>query len=94
MLQRPTDAATSTRMRAAIELLTAPGREQPALVEPRVTAGDVVALIWAMRGLVQAAGEVRARGRGSDSLTSSWPECERRARSAAHPRCPRGSCRS
>jgi hypothetical protein len=27
-------------------------------VNPNITASDVMALIWAMRGLVQAAGEV------------------------------------
>jgi len=57
LLQRPTDAATSRRMRAAIEVLT--GRAAAAgAVNPGITVGDVMALIWAMRGLVQAAGEV------------------------------------
>ena len=59
MLQRPTDAATSRRMRAAIELLTARAAAA-GTINPAITVGDVVALIWAMRGLVQAAGEVAA----------------------------------
>jgi AcrR family transcriptional regulator len=57
LLQRPTDAATSRRMRAAIEVLTARATAA-GTVNRGVTVGDVMALIWAMRGLVQAAGEV------------------------------------
>ena len=57
MLQRPTDAATSRRMRAAIELLTARAAAA-GTINPAIAVGDIVALIWAMRGLVQAAGEV------------------------------------
>ena len=57
LLQRPTDAATSRRMRAAIDVLTARATAA-GTVNPGITVGDVMALIWAMRGLVQAAGEV------------------------------------
>ena len=44
-------------MRAAIEELTARA-VAAGTVNPGITAGDVMALVWAMRGLVQAAGEV------------------------------------
>ena len=57
LLQRPTDAATSRRMRAAIEVLTARA-VAAGTINPGITVGDVMALIWAMRGLVQATGEV------------------------------------
>ena len=57
LLQRPTDTATARRMQAAIELLTARAIAA-GTVNPGITAGDVMAVIWAMRGLVQAAGEV------------------------------------
>jgi len=56
-LQRPTDAATTRRIRAAIDLLTARATTA-GTVNPAVTVSDVMALIWAMRGLVQTAGEV------------------------------------
>jgi AcrR family transcriptional regulator len=56
LLQRPTDPAASRRMRAAIDELTARARAAGA-VDPGTTAGDVMALIWAMRGLIQTAGE-------------------------------------
>ncbi len=57
LLARHTDAATSHRIRAAIDELTARAAAA-GTVNPDITAGDVMALIWAMRGLVQAAGEV------------------------------------
>ncbi len=57
LLQRPTDAGTTQRMRAAIDELTARAAAA-GTVNPGVTAGDVMALIWAMRGLVQGVGEV------------------------------------
>jgi AcrR family transcriptional regulator len=57
LLQRPTDTATARRMPAAIELLTVRAIAA-GTVNPGITAGDVMAVIWAMRGLVQAAGEV------------------------------------
>jgi AcrR family transcriptional regulator len=57
LLQRPTDPATTRRMRAAIDLLTARA-VAAGTINPAVTVGDIMALVWAMRGLVQAAGEV------------------------------------
>jgi AcrR family transcriptional regulator len=57
LLQRPADAATTRRMRAAIDLLTARATTA-GTVNPGVTVADVMALIWAMRGLVQSVGEV------------------------------------
>jgi AcrR family transcriptional regulator len=57
LLQRPADAATTRRMRAAIDLLTVRAAAA-GTVNPGIAVGDVMALIWAMRGLVQAAGEV------------------------------------
>ena len=57
LLQRPADAAASRRVRAAIAELTARAAVA-GTVNPGITAGDVMALIWAMRGLVQAAGQV------------------------------------
>jgi len=57
LLQRPTDEATSRRIRAALEQLTARA-VAAGTVNPDVTAGDVMALIWAMRGLVQAADQI------------------------------------
>jgi AcrR family transcriptional regulator len=57
LLARHTDAATGHRIRAAIDELTARATAA-GTVNPGITTGDVMALIWAMRGLVQAAGEV------------------------------------
>jgi AcrR family transcriptional regulator len=57
LLERPTDTATAGRMRAAMQELTARA-VSAGTVNPGITAGDVMALVWAMRGLVQAAGEV------------------------------------
>ena len=57
----PRSAARTTppprRIRAAIDELTARA-VAAGTVNPGITAGDVMALVWAMRGLVQAAGEV------------------------------------
>ncbi len=57
LLQRQTDDATARRMRAATEELTARAIAA-GTVNPGTTPGDVLALVWAMRGLVQATGEV------------------------------------
>jgi AcrR family transcriptional regulator len=59
LLARHTDDATAHRIRAAIEELTARARAA-GTVNPGVTAGDVLVLVWAMRGLVQAAGQAAA----------------------------------
>jgi AcrR family transcriptional regulator len=56
-LQRPTDAATTRRIRAAIDELTARAIAA-GTVNPAITEGDAMALVWAMQGLVQSAGEI------------------------------------
>jgi AcrR family transcriptional regulator len=56
LLERPTDAATSRRIHAAIDELTKRAVAAGAVL-PDTTSGDVHALILAMRGLVQAADE-------------------------------------
>ena len=55
LLQRRTEDATARRIRAAVSELTARAAAA-GTVHPDTTAGDVMALIWAMRGLVQATG--------------------------------------
>ena len=55
LLDRPADPATTQRVRAAIAELTERAVAAGSLA-PGVTAADVMALVWAMRGLVQAAG--------------------------------------
>jgi AcrR family transcriptional regulator len=57
LLQRQTDDATARRMRSATEELTVRAIAA-GTVNPGTTTGDVLALVWAMRGLVQATGEV------------------------------------
>ena len=57
LLARQTDDTTGHRIRAAIDELTARAIAA-GTVNPGITTGDVMALILAMRGLVQAAGEV------------------------------------
>jgi AcrR family transcriptional regulator len=56
LLQRRTDDDTARRMRAAIDELTARAIAA-GTVNPGITPGDVLALTWAMRGLVQATGD-------------------------------------
>ena len=53
LLERPTDPAARRRMRAAISELTARA-VAAGTVNPGTTAADIMALIWALRGLVQA----------------------------------------
>ena len=57
LLARQTDDTTGHRIRAAIDELTARAIAA-GTVNPGITAGDVMVLVLAMRGLVQAAGEV------------------------------------
>ncbi len=57
LLARQTDDAAGQRIRAAIDELTTRAIAA-STVNPGITAGDVMALVLAMRGLVQAAGEV------------------------------------
>jgi AcrR family transcriptional regulator len=53
LLTRSADPAARDRLREALEELTARARRAGA-VHPSVTTADVTALIWGMRGLVQA----------------------------------------
>jgi AcrR family transcriptional regulator len=57
LLNRPADPAASQRIRAAIEELTARA-VAAGTVNPNVAGCDVLVLVWGMRGVVQAAGEV------------------------------------
>ena len=57
LLARQTDDTTGHRIRAAIDELTARAIAA-GTVNPGITAGDVMVLVLAMRGLVQAVGEV------------------------------------
>jgi AcrR family transcriptional regulator len=57
LLERPADPASSHRLRTAIDELTRRAAAGGA-VSRDITADDVMALIWSMRGLVQAAGDV------------------------------------
>jgi AcrR family transcriptional regulator len=57
LLERHSETSTARRIRAAIDELTARAIAA-GTVNPGITAGDVLALIWAMRGLVQATGDV------------------------------------
>ena len=60
LLARHTDDATAHQIRAAIDELTARARAA-GTVNPGVTGGDVLVLVWALRGLVQAAGPAAAQ---------------------------------
>jgi AcrR family transcriptional regulator len=57
LLQRSPDSAATRETRAALEELTARALAA-GTVNPGVTVGDVMALIWAMRGLTETTGEV------------------------------------
>ena len=57
LLNRPTDPSVARRIRAAIDTLTTRALTVGTL-SPKATTGDILALIWSMRGLVQATGEV------------------------------------
>jgi AcrR family transcriptional regulator len=57
LLDRPADPATTGRIRTAIDELTARAAAAGAIA-PGISTADVMALIWAMRGLVQTSGEV------------------------------------
>ena len=54
-------------MRAAIDELTARA-VAVGTVNPGITGGDVMALVWGMRGLVQAAGE----GASGETAPEAW----------------------
>jgi AcrR family transcriptional regulator len=57
LLERRADSLAAGRIRTAVEELTARARTA-GTVNPDITVGDVLALVWAMRGLVQTAGGV------------------------------------
>ena len=57
MFNRPADPEASRQIRAAVEALTARAAAA-GTVNPSVAASDVMALIWAMRGVAQATGEL------------------------------------
>ena len=57
LLQRSADGAGTTEMRAALQELTARALAA-GTVNPGVTVGDVMVLVWAMRGLTETTGEV------------------------------------
>jgi AcrR family transcriptional regulator len=72
-LQRRTDDATVYRIRAALDELTARAITAGA-VNPGTTPGDILALVWGMRGLVQAAGEVSPGEVAPGEVASgAWP---------------------
>jgi AcrR family transcriptional regulator len=57
LLNRPADPEASRRIRAAIYELTARAAAA-GTINPNATATDIMALIWAMRGVAQVCGEV------------------------------------
>lgn len=57
LLERRADGVAAGRVRTAVDELTARARTA-GTVNQDTTVGDVLALIWAMRGLVQTAGGV------------------------------------
>jgi AcrR family transcriptional regulator len=57
LLERRADGVAAGRIRTAVDELTARARTA-GTVNQDITVGDVLALIWAMRGLVQTAGDV------------------------------------
>ncbi|HEY3749043.1 MAG TPA: helix-turn-helix domain-containing protein [Pseudonocardiaceae bacterium] len=57
LLERRADGVAAGRIRTAVDELTARARTA-GTVNQGITVGDVLALIWAMRGLVQTAGDV------------------------------------
>ena len=67
LIQRRTEDATVYRIRAAIDELTARAIAA-GTVSPGTTPGDVLALVWGMRGLVQAAGE----GTPAEAAPGAW----------------------
>jgi AcrR family transcriptional regulator len=57
LLSRPADPAASRRIRATLAELTARA-VAAGTVNPDITTGDVLAVVWAIRGIVGAAGEI------------------------------------
>ena len=56
LLERSADGAAADEVRAAVQELTSRALAAGTL-NPGVTAGDVMALVWAMRGLTETTGE-------------------------------------
>jgi AcrR family transcriptional regulator len=56
LLQRSADGAAAREIRAAVQELTSRALAAGTL-NPAVTVGDVMALVWGMRGLTETAGE-------------------------------------
>jgi AcrR family transcriptional regulator len=56
LLERSADGAAAREIRAAVQELTSRALTAGAL-NPGVTVGDVMALVWAMRGLTETTGE-------------------------------------
>src|ERR1700761_3420621 len=63
LLERRRDTAAGRRIRTAMDELTRRAAAAGA-VRPDVPSSDVMALVWALRGLVQAAG---------DAAPAAWP---------------------
>jgi AcrR family transcriptional regulator len=57
LLDRSVDGAAAREIRAAVQELTSRALAAGTL-NPAVTVGDVMALVWAMRGLTETTGEV------------------------------------
>ena len=57
LLERSADGAASSEIRAAVQELTRRALAAGQL-NPGVTVGDVMALVWAMRGLTETTGEI------------------------------------
>ena len=57
LLERRVDGAAANEIRVAVQELTSRALAAGTL-NPGVTAGDVMALVWAMRGLTETTGEV------------------------------------
>ena len=61
LLERPVDPGATQRLRDAVGELTTRAAAA-GTVDPDITAADVMALVWALRGLVQAPGVVAPQG--------------------------------
>jgi AcrR family transcriptional regulator len=57
LLSRPADPVATRRIRATLAELTARA-VAAGTVNPDITTGDVMAVVWAVRGIVQAVGEI------------------------------------
>jgi AcrR family transcriptional regulator len=98
LLQRHTADDTARQIRGAIDELTARALTAHT-VNPGITSGDVLAVVWAMRGLVQATAEVapgawrrfldiQLAGMRAPGLLSSTPPLSTRQVSKLAPRRP------